>query len=212
MLDPIQYRCVNHIAFATKDMDRTIRFWRDLLCMPVAAAYGRPGNRQYFLSIPPASFITFFEWPDVEGVPRKHHGAPVKGPFLFDHISIGLKEREDLYRIQDMLEAADFPVSDAIDHGFIHSIYTYDPNGIPLEFSWQVEGIDVLSSPVILDPSPSAILREGLNPVPGKWPPVARPTPPAEWITVPGEGSIPERKEPPHERTDRPDFGGRDVV
>lgn len=211
-MEKVEYSCVNHVAFATADMDRTIRFWRDLLQMPVVAAYGRPGNRQYFFSVPPASFITFFEWPEVEALPRKHHGAPVKGPFLFDHISIGVRRRADLYRLQDMLEAAEFSVSDAIDHGFIHSIYTYDPNGIPLEFSWRVEGEDVLSSPVVIDPSPVKTLQEGFQPVPGKWPRVTHTTPPGEWILIPGEGSRPEPKGTPADRRNRPDFGGRDAI
>ena len=30
------------------------------------------------------------------------------------------------------MDAAGFNCSDVIDHGFIHSIYAFDPNGIPI--------------------------------------------------------------------------------
>lgn len=36
-------------------------------------------------------------------------------------------------------EAVGFPVSDVIDHGLIRSIYAHGPNGIPIEFSHNVE-------------------------------------------------------------------------
>ena len=34
---------VNHLAMATGDMDKTVRFWRDLVGMRLVAALGRPG-------------------------------------------------------------------------------------------------------------------------------------------------------------------------
>jgi catechol 2,3-dioxygenase-like lactoylglutathione lyase family enzyme len=44
----IQYNGVNHLAMATGDMDKTIRFWRDLLGMRLVAGLGRSGYRHYF--------------------------------------------------------------------------------------------------------------------------------------------------------------------
>jgi len=79
--------------------------------------------------------IAFFEWPDVEKAQEKDHGAPVKGPFVFDHVSFEVESEEDLWTLKDKLEAADFWVSEVINHGFIHSIYSFDPNNIPIEFS-----------------------------------------------------------------------------
>ena len=80
---------INHLAMVTGDMDATIRFWRDLLGMRLVAGLGKPGFRHYFFEISAQDMIAFFEWPEVEKIPLKDHGVPVKGPFAFDHISFG---------------------------------------------------------------------------------------------------------------------------
>ena len=185
----MKFNGVNHLAMATGDMDGTIRFWRDLLGMRLVAGIGKPGYRHYFFEISETDLIAFFEWPGIGPVKQKQHGAPVSGPFVFDHVSFGVETEDDLWELKDKLEAAGFHVSDAIDHGFIHSIYSFDPNGIPIEFSWSVEGKDIRREPVMADSSPSAVTREGPEPRPAEWPAVTRPTPREEWKTYPGAGS-----------------------
>ncbi len=160
----INFNGVNHLAMATGDMDRTIRFWRDLLGMRLVAGLGQPGYRHYFFQISESDLIAFFEWPGVEPVPEKDHGRPVKGPFIFDHVSFGVVTEDDLWELKDRLEAAGFHVSEVIDHGFIHSIYAHDPNGIPIEFSHNVEGIDVRKDPQMRDQAPSPVALEGTEP------------------------------------------------
>jgi len=44
----VKYTGINHLAMATRDMDTTLRFWRDLLGMRLVAGLGRPGYRHYF--------------------------------------------------------------------------------------------------------------------------------------------------------------------
>lgn len=185
----IQYNGINHLAMATGNMDETIRFWRDLLGMRLVAGLGQPGYRQYFFEISMKDMIAFFEWPGVKPVAEKEHGRPVSGPFIFDHVSFGVEAEDDLWVLKDKLAAADIWVSEVIDHGFIHSIYTFDPNGIPVEFSRNVEGIDVRNNPVMEDRVPTAAASEGSEPRPGMWPLVSRPTPKNERIAYPGAGS-----------------------
>jgi len=185
----MRYRGLNHIAMATGDMDMTVRFWRDLLGMRLVAGHGGPGHRQYFFEINESELVAFFEWPGVKRVPYKRHGEPVLGPFIFDHFSIGVESDEDLWAIADRLIAAGFCCSNMMDHGFIHSIYTYDPNGIPLEFSAFVPGVDLHGRPVIADSGKGIAALEGPEPQPGKWPPVDSPFTEDEKIIMPGEGS-----------------------
>lgn len=184
-----RYNGVNHLAMATGDMDTTIRFWRDLLGMRLVAGLGQPGYRHYFFEISAYDLIAFFEWPGVSPVAHKEHGRPVEGPFAFDHVSVGVESEDDLWAVKDKLEAAGIHVSDVVDHGFIHSIYTFDPNGIPLEFSHNVEGIDVRRNPAMEDVAPSLVTLEGAEPQPGKWPEVTQPTPRAERVVYAGAGS-----------------------
>jgi catechol 2,3-dioxygenase-like lactoylglutathione lyase family enzyme len=180
---------INHLAMATGDMDTTIRYWRDLLGMRLVAGLGRPGYRHYFFEISPSDLIAFFEWPGVEPMPEKDHGAPVKGPFAFDHTSIGVDSEEDLWDLKARLEAGGFWVSEMVDHGFIRSIYTFDPNNIPIEFSWSKPMVDIRRYPQMADSQPSPITIEGSEPQPGKWPAPAAPIPEEERKVYPGAGS-----------------------
>ena len=185
----IKYTGLNHLAMATGDMDGTIRFWRDLLGMRLIAGLGEPGYRHYFFEISDNDMIAFFEWPGVVPVQEKEHGRRVSGPVAFDHVSFGVETKGMLLGLKDRIDAAGFWVSEVVDHGFIHSIYAFDPNGIPIEFSCYVGGIDIHVKPVMMDSAPSDIAKEGPEPLPGKWPPAAEPTPLSRYRAYPGQGS-----------------------
>ncbi|MBF0119661.1 MAG: VOC family protein [Desulfobacterales bacterium] len=186
----IHYKGINHLAMATSNMDQTIRFWRDLLGMRLVAGIGRPGYRHYFFEISKHDMIAFFEWPDVEKIELKDHGAPVKKPFAFDHVSFEVESSEDLWNLKDKLEAAEIWVSEVINHGFIHSIYTFDPNHIPIEFSAPVPEIDLRKHPEMKDKQPTSIALEGSEPQPHHWPEVKHRTLSSERVIYPGEGMI----------------------
>jgi len=185
----MKFNGVNHLAMATGDMDKTIRFWRDLLGMRLVAGLGRKDYRHYFFQISDSDLLAFFEWPDVKPVADKEHGRPVSGPFIFDHVSFGVDSEDDLWELKDRLEAAGFQVSDVIDHGFIHSIYAHDPNGIPIEFSHNVGSVDIRKEPQMRDESPSNVTLEGTEPKLDFWPEVTRKTPDSDKAVYPGAGS-----------------------
>jgi catechol 2,3-dioxygenase-like lactoylglutathione lyase family enzyme len=185
----MKFNGINHLAMATGDMDATIRFWRDLLGMRLVGGLGEPGFRHYFFEISKTDLIAFFEWPGVKPIEHKAHGQPVRGPFVFDHVSFGVDSIDELWELKDTLDAAGFDSSDVIDHGFIHSIYAFDPNGIPIEFSWTVEGKNIHDEPVMGDIEPTTLAKEGPESQPGRWPAVKNPTPPAKRRIYPGAGS-----------------------
>ena len=184
------YTGINHLAMVTGDMDGTIRFWRDLLGMRLVAGLGSNGYRHYFFEISDRDIIAFFEWPDVEKIPEKDHGVPLKGPVAFDHVAFGVDSDDALWVLKDRLEAAEYWVSEVIDHGFIHSIYTFDPNNIPIEFSAPVAGVDLRRHPKMLDRHPGAAALEGPDPQANRWPAVDWPTPGEERVVYPGEGTV----------------------
>ena len=183
-----RFKGINHLAMATGDMNKTIGYWRDLLGMKMVAGLGKRGYKLYFFEIAPGHNLAFFEWPNVEPVEEKDHGYPVSGPVVFDHVSFGVDNDECLWAIRDRLEAAGFWVSDMIDHGMIHSVYSFDPNGVPVEFSAEVEGVDMGKTPRLIDSEPVAAALEGFMPRFDKWPRVVRPTPLEERDIFPGEG------------------------
>ena len=186
----VKYNGINHLAMATRDMDTTIRFWRDLLGMRLVAGLGGSRYKHYFFEISEHDMIAFFEWPEVEKITEKDHGVPVKGPYVFDHVSLAVESDDDLWELKDKLEQADIWVSEVIDHGFIHSIYAFDPNNIPIEFSAPVPEVDIRKHPKMKDRHPSPITLEGAEPTAGHWPQVTRPTPLNERMIYPGEGEV----------------------
>jgi catechol 2,3-dioxygenase-like lactoylglutathione lyase family enzyme len=157
--------------------------------MRLVAGLGQPGYRHYFFQISETDLIAFFEWTGIEPVVRKEHGSPVNGPFIFDHVSFGVETEDDLWQLKDKLDAAGFPVSDVVDHGFIHSIYAHDPNGIPIEFSHNVEAVDIRKEPQLIDKAPSRITLEGVEAQDKIWPQVTTPTAQSKRIIYPGAGS-----------------------
>ncbi|SKA63349.1 VOC family protein [Desulfobaculum bizertense] len=182
-----KYCGVNHLAMVTGDMDSTIRFWRDLLGLRLVAGLGHPGYRHYFFEISPTDLLAFFEWPEAKPLPMRDHGYPVAGPIGFDHVSIGVETETDLWEVKDLLAAAGYDPSEVIHHGFIKSVYAFDPNGIPIEFSFSVPGADPRHTPAMADSAPSRICLEGPDPQPGHWP-KPTPTPPSQRRDYPGEG------------------------
>jgi catechol 2,3-dioxygenase-like lactoylglutathione lyase family enzyme len=181
---------INHLAMATGDMDATIRFWRDLLGARLVAGLGNGKYRHYFFELSPVDMIAFFEWEGVAPIPLKDHGVPVKGPFAFDHVALGVASGRDLVDLKKKLETAGFWVSEIIDHGFIHSIYSFDPNRIPIEFSAPVKAVDVRQKPRMCDSHPSPAALEGADPQPGHWPDTDPRSPVSDDTVYPGEGRV----------------------
>ena len=157
----MKYRGVNHLALVTDDMEKTVRFYRDVLGMKVVGTIGGEVEgkpmRHYFFSLGPGSCIAFFEWPGVELPASKASGVPASGRH-FDHVSIGLETEQGLLRLRTRLLEAGLPVSDVVDHGMVRSIYIEDPNGISLEFSVWTK--DIEKEPAFNDPNPVPALRQ----------------------------------------------------
>jgi len=96
------------------------------------------------------------------------------------------KGMEELRNLAERLIAAGSFVSNVMDHGMVKAFYTYDPNGIPIEFC--VEEIDLRSNPRMLDEEPSDTAKEGFLPDPHRWPTPDEDSRPDERIVLPGKG------------------------
>ena len=178
---------IHHLALVTGSLESTIRYWRDLLGLELRAGLGGPGYRQYFFAAGGRTLIAFFEWTGAEPVAEKDHGAPVRGPIVFDHVALEVAGDDDLFELRDRLAAAGFWVSEAMDQGFVRSIYSFDPNGVPVEFSVAVAGRDIRGTPHFADRAQGPAAAEGPAPRPGAWPQVAGAG--GERVVYPGAGS-----------------------
>lgn len=182
---------LNHLAFITDDMTKTVRFYRDLLGMTLQAGVGHDGYRHYFFQMGTGQ-VAFFEYDGASPMKRgKFHGERTSEPIGFDHVSFTVESREALFQLKDKLEAAGFRVDGAVDHGTMWSIYFFDPNNIPLEASWDC--MEILDAPAIVDDDPLPVVAEGAQPQPGHWPEVKAATPVSAMVATSGNG-IPMRQ------------------
>jgi catechol 2,3-dioxygenase-like lactoylglutathione lyase family enzyme len=163
---------INHLALVTNDMEKTVRFYRDVIGMPLVAAVGNtPGGypyRHYFFEIGPNNTIAFFEWPGMVEEFHKPAGQPARGRLQFDHVSFDVESEEALQELQERLNLAGVEVTPVIDHKFIHSIYFTDPNGIALEASvWITNPTghqpDYANPHVFQDKNPVPALKEQME-------------------------------------------------
>ncbi len=153
---------INHLALVTNDMDKTVRFYRDVLGMEVVGSLSgeiEPGvsMRHYFFSIGQGNTVAFFEWQGVEMPPRKDAGTRKSG-IQFDHVSFNLDSEKSLLELQARVRSHGVAATDIVDHGFIHSIYFEDPNGISLEFSVWTK--DLTQHPELKDTDPVPAMLE----------------------------------------------------
>jgi len=153
---------INHLALVTPDMDATVRFYHGVLGMRLVATLMAGPMRHYFFEIAPGNTVAFFEWQGV-GTFTKPAGWRVQQPLQFDHLSFNLPDHEELLALRARLEEAGVGVTEEIDHGFVHSIYFTDPNGIALEASFWLS--DATAKPdsdrsAFNDPDPVPAVRE----------------------------------------------------
>lgn len=158
---------INHLALVTDDIDKTTRFYRDVLgCRLVATSAATIDGerlRHYFFSLGAGNTVAFFEFPGVQLAPERPMAKAADG-VQFDHVSFDMASYDDLLILRKRLEAFGVPVSRIVDHDFVHSVYFKDPNHIALEASvWMM---DPLTEIAYQDPDPVAAVKEQAAPGP----------------------------------------------
>ncbi len=136
---------VHHAAFRCADVEETRQFYVDVLGLELAAALsfeegpaGSPLKYMHiFFRMADGRFIAFFELPD--------HPKPElfrRSSGFNRHIAFEVRDLDALLAGKARLEAAGHSVEGPIDHGFVHSVYSYDPNGIQVELTYRDESHD----------------------------------------------------------------------
>lgn len=137
---------IHHSAFRCRDAEETRAFYEDVLGLPVAAALAfdsEPGSGKphpylhIFFGLPDGNFIAFFDAPDSA---RPEQFRPAHG---FDrHVAFEAESIGQLNEWKVRLEAKGVPCFGPIDHHFVRSIYTWDPNGLQVEITARTGGHD----------------------------------------------------------------------
>lgn len=130
---------LHHFAWRCRDAEETRAFYEDLLGLPLAhiiRADAVPSTGEHcpyvhlFFQMADDSFIAFFDLGDNQvALPSPNTPAWV------NHFAMKVESLDALARFKHRLEDAGIEVLGITDHGFLRSIYFFDPNGIRLEFS-----------------------------------------------------------------------------
>ncbi|MBM4073685.1 MAG: VOC family protein [Planctomycetes bacterium] len=139
---------VHHVAYRCFDSNETRHFYEDLLGLPLEAALsfdeisGTDVKLRYlhlFFKLGDGSFIAFFDVPDHD---RPDLFKPRSG--LNRHIAVEVATAAEQQQFQERLERGGYKVMGPINHGFVQSIYTDDPNGIQVEVTTRLPDYDAV--------------------------------------------------------------------
>jgi len=124
---PAQTR-IGHVHLKVADLERSLKFYRDLLGFEVMQKYG---SQAVFLSAGGYHHhIGLNTWHSKGAGP-----APVHTAGLY-HVAILYPTRKDLATIFKRLMDENYPLSGASDHGVSEAIYLNDPDGNGIELYW----------------------------------------------------------------------------
>lgn len=134
---------MHHVAWVTDDIEKTIDFYTRVMRLPLVnvvaddqiPSTGEPFPYIHiFFRLGDGSTLAFFEAPGIPPIPRYEHPAHV----TFTHIALGVNTRADVLEWARWLRQNGVEVIEH-DHGIIHSLYFFDPNGIRLELTTTID-------------------------------------------------------------------------
>src|SRR5215471_4404193 len=134
------HKGISHIGLSTLDLDKTRKFYEDVLGFkPVVAdtIKIKEGGRlrHLFFDVGRDQLIAFLEPQGIPGVPKQFDAGINRGlgvPAAFYHFAFEAGTPAALAAKRDDLRARGVEVSDIVDHGWARSIYFRDPNGLSL--------------------------------------------------------------------------------
>lgn len=119
---------IGHVHLKVADLERSLRFYRDLLGFEVTMYYG---NQAAFISAGGYHHHIGLNTWQSEGAPA----ASKSGVGLY-HTAILYPTRKNLAQILIRLLNAGYPLTGASDHGVSEAIYLDDPDGNGVELYW----------------------------------------------------------------------------
>jgi catechol 2,3-dioxygenase-like lactoylglutathione lyase family enzyme len=131
---------LNHLAYVTHDTAATVKFWTEVMQMPLVEAVmhervpstGDPFPYvHFFFRMQDGSTIAFFEAVGLPQRPEPTHPAYR----VFDHLALEVGTQAEVDEWRDRLVAHEVDIIGPINHGIIYSVYFHDPNGIRLEIT-----------------------------------------------------------------------------
>ncbi|GAA3930941.1 VOC family protein [Microbacterium soli] len=132
-----------HFAYPCRDGEETRHFYEDLLelplvnCMQADVVPSTGEEKPYahiFFEMGDGSYIAFFDLGE-DQMPLPSPNTPA----WVQHLALEVGDISKVLKLRDRLKSANVQVTDIVDHGFIKSIYFFDPNGLRLEITTRTE-------------------------------------------------------------------------
>jgi glyoxylase I family protein len=129
-------RGVHHVAFICRDVEETVRFYQELLGLPLVEIVENRdyrGSSHFFFDIGNNNLLGFFDFP---GHPHPPFSETVGG---VQHLALSMDEERHA-AARRALDDAGVQYAGP-DRGVEESLYLKDPNGVPLELYREGLGI-----------------------------------------------------------------------
>lgn len=136
---PAKLGAIHHAAFRCRDAEQTRWFYEDVLGLKAAAGivleevpgtHAKTPYMHIFFELGDGNYVAFFDAPDTadaEWFDRKDS---------FDmHFAIEAKSDAEMIAMRDRIRAHGIGCAGPLEHGFVRSVYMYDPNGIQVEIT-----------------------------------------------------------------------------
>jgi catechol 2,3-dioxygenase-like lactoylglutathione lyase family enzyme len=130
---------IHHAAFRCRDAEQTRWFYEDVLGLPLAMCFVEeevPGLRKkipfmhLFFELGNNEYVAFFDQPGTATA------AQFENADSFDrHIAFEVADEATLTAWQQHINSLGVSCLGPLDHGFVKSVYMYDPNGLQVELT-----------------------------------------------------------------------------
>jgi catechol 2,3-dioxygenase-like lactoylglutathione lyase family enzyme len=148
---------LHHTAYTTKDMEKTKKFYTEVIGLPLIATWSEADElfgklRVYchcFFGLGDGGALAFFQFADKAD--EKEFSPPIP-PSPFHHIALKV-ERSVQDAIAERIEAAGIkpPQTYILEHGYCRSLYVEDPNGMVLEFTLDAPNVSKITKDRLKD-------------------------------------------------------------
>ncbi|MCC6437575.1 MAG: VOC family protein [Acidimicrobiales bacterium] len=134
---------LNHVAYRCRDAKETTEFYADVLGLKLVHTIVQdlvPSTQEYtphahiFFELGDGSWVAFFD------VATEAEVAQQRERDWAQHLALEVESLEILEEKKAALVAHGIDVLGPVDHGFIQSIYFFDPNGHRLELAARTHG------------------------------------------------------------------------
>lgn len=143
---PPKIKGIHHSAYRCRDAEETRRFYEEVMGLKLAAALdfdeisGTDEKLDYmhlFFELGDGNYLAFFDLPDTADEKKFKRKSGFNLHFAFEVGSI-----EEMEAFKKRFEDYGYDCHGPLDHEFVKSIYSWDPNGYQIEVTCRVPAHD----------------------------------------------------------------------